>query len=131
VIAARRGRPTIPARHEAKRPSTRALSSSSAPKPLVSCAVWVAAMLAGVVSGLAVAAFTLALAGRALFDASPEQARLLLVAGPLLGLLPPAALALAADRMRTLARTLPVAAVLWLAAASFCAYWFGARPLLR
>jgi hypothetical protein len=98
---------------------------------LLSGLMLLAATLTGTAAGLAAAAFALALAGQSLFDAPPDRARLALVAGPLLGLLPLSGLALAAGRRRDLGRAAVAGAALWLAAATVSAYWFGVRPLLR
>ncbi len=90
----------------------------------------VASGLAGVVAGLSAAAFGLALVGQPLLELAPWRVQVVLVAGPLLGLLPMAALALGAGRYQDVARRAPAAFGVWLALGVVTMLWFGLRPLL-
>jgi hypothetical protein len=94
-------------------------------------AAYLVAALAGVAAGLSLAAGGLALAGRSLLDLPAETAEAVLVAGPLLGLLPLAGIVLVASRRRAVAGHLPFLLFLWLGAALLAAGLLGLRPLLR
>ena len=85
--------------------------------------------MAGAIAGLAAAAGALAVFGKAMGEAPPAQAHLLMVAGPLLGLLPVSLFALAASRHAALAAHAPLALGVWLLCALAGAAWSGTRAL--
>jgi hypothetical protein len=87
--------------------------------------------LSGVAGGLGGATLGLALVNKSVEALTVEQAETLLVAGPLVGLLPEACLLLAARKDSRVARLLPAAFGLWLAAGVVSFAWLGLSPLLR
>src|SRR5579883_2717301 len=84
------------------------------------------AAAAGAAAGLVATAFGAALAGRALWNATGEQAQLVLVAGPLLALAPVAILFWAACSQPFLARWIWLTLVVWAGAAA-ATLWLGLR----
>jgi hypothetical protein len=92
---------------------------------------YVVSALAGSLTGMSLAAGVLALAGRALFEVAAETAKTMLVAGPLLGLLPLSWLILAAEGRPAILAHLPRLLVLWLILATLVAFWLGVHPFLR
>jgi hypothetical protein len=87
--------------------------------------------LSGVVVGFSGATLGLALVNKSVEALTVEQAETLLVAGPLVGLLPEACLLLAARKNSHVARLLPAAFGLWLAGGVVSFAWLGLSPLLR
>ncbi len=87
--------------------------------------------LSGVAGGLGAATLGLALVNKSVEALTVEQAETLLVAGPLVGLLPEACLLLAARKDSRVARLLPPALGLWLATGVVSFAWLGLSPLLR
>lgn len=88
------------------------------------------AVASGGAAGLVATAFGAALAGRALWNATGEQAQLVLVAGPLLALAPVAILLWAALFQPFLTRWIWLTLVVWTGAAA-ATFWFGLRALMR
>jgi hypothetical protein len=84
-----------------------------------------------VAGGVGAAALALALVNKAVTALTVEQAQVLLVAGPLAGLLPVSCLLLAAGRDPRVARLLPAALGLWLACGAVAFAWLGFSPLVR
>jgi hypothetical protein len=88
------------------------------------------AVASGGAAGLVATAFGAALAGRALWNATGEQAQLVLVAGPLLALAPMAALLWAALHHPLLARWMGLTLAVWVGVAA-ATLWLGLRALVR
>ncbi len=97
---------------------------------LLSAVTYVTSLLVGLCAGLSLAAGSHAVAGRTLLEVPVGRAQVFLVVGPLLGLLPAAALCLGAARYGEVPRRAPLALALWAASALVATLWFGLVPLL-
>jgi len=86
--------------------------------------------LAGVFIGLTAAAAGLILAGRSLLEMEPERIQMVLVLGPLFGLLPMSLLAYCSSRYLDVARRAPGAFAVWLVSCIVTTVWFGVLPLV-
>jgi hypothetical protein len=89
-----------------------------------------ASVLAGVFAGLGAAAAGLAVIGQPLLEWEPARVQTILVAGPLLGLGPMAALAYAASKYGAVARHARTCLACWALVAIATTAWLGLRPLL-
>jgi len=90
----------------------------------------VGSALAGVFLGLTAAAAGLVLVGRSLLDMEPERLQIVLILGPLFGLLPMSLLAYGSSRYLDVARRSPVAFAAWLVTCLMTTVWYGVVPLL-
>ena len=86
--------------------------------------------LAGAFIGLTAAAAGLIMAGRSLLEMEPERIQMVLVLGPLFGLMPMSLLAYGSGRYLDVARRAPGAFAVWLVSCIVTTVWFGVLPLL-
>lgn len=108
-------------------PFGRPLVTPDGAVPLV---VYLGAVLAGVAVGVSVGAGVLTLLGQSVFDLAPRDAQVLLVLGPVAGLMPVAGLGVMAARVQQVERCAMLALFLWLLTATAVAGLTGVRHLL-
>lgn len=93
-------------------------------------AIGVLCVLAGICAGLSAAGDALAIAGRPVLGLSPLRVELVMVVGPLFGLVPLAALCLMASSDRELTGPTLRGLGLWMLAGVVTLAWVGLVPLL-